>query len=151
MQDLLQNLVLGPKRDLLTFFEHQQRIYGGKRAWPVGHNHNGCPAIAGVLHRLHQCGFTFSIEVGVGLIQNKKNGISIHGAGEAHTLQLASGRAMSTIAHPGIVAIRQAYDHVVDRRLARCLYDLLRFCFRLEAGNVFGNRAVEQLYLLWGR
>jgi hypothetical protein len=149
LQDLLQHLVLGTKGDLLALFQHQQRIDGGKCAWPVCHHHNSRATLARVVHSLNQRSFAFGIQVGVGFIKNEQNRIAEHRPRQPDTLQLACRQAMAAIADPCVVAVRQANDHVVYRCLAGSLHDLVRFSLGLKPRDVVRNRAVEQFHLLW--
>ena len=88
------------------------------------------------------------VEAGIGLVEHHEERFSVECARQSDALALPGREGGAALAHLGFIAVGQAKDHLVHAgRLGRRDH-LLGVGFRLEAGDVLGDRAGEQLHVL---
>src|SRR4051794_38684756 len=105
---------------------------------------------SGTLHfgvRGAQCGLALVTQLGVGLAQDDKAGAAIDRAGKADALALSARQGAAAVADRRIVSLGQAQDHVMDAGTLGGGHDGLTVHIA-EAGDVLGDRAVEQFDVL---
>ena len=145
---LSQNLVLGVEGLELPSADHGDMVDGIECARPLSDDHHDSASRAHTLDGCRQRGFAFRIEVGVGLIQHDEKRIAVKGAGERDALALSGRERCPVRAHLGLVSVRQPQDHLVHAGCARGGNNDAAFGIFLEAADVLGDRALEQLNVL---
>ena len=93
-------------------------------------------------------GLAVAVEIGIGLVEHHHEGIAIERARQPDALALAGRELEPAFADPGVVALREFQDHVVHVGELCCLQHSLVGAARLEAGDIVGDGAVEQIDIL---
>src|SRR5579875_2799147 len=102
------------------------------------------PAVQGLLELL----FRLHIYGGGGLIENKDAGVVKDGSGNGDALPLATGDFGSSLSYHGVVAIRFSENELMGVGRLCGLHDLFKAGIRAPVGDVFGDGAVEEEWLL---
>ena len=101
-----------------------------------------------VLRHLLQIGLDGLFRMGVErrgrLVEQQDGRVLEDGPGNRHPLFLAAGQLQPPLADPGVVAVRQPDDEVVDMGHAGRLLDFVFCGFRTAVGDVVEDRVVEQ-------
>ena len=143
-----QNLVLRPKRLHLSVGQDHQKIESRQRRWPVRNHHNDGATRANRGNRLGERRVALRIEVGVWLVENDQKWIAIERARQCHALALARRQRRASLADLGLVALGQPQDHAVHAGLGGGCDDRVAFGVGIEARDILGDGAVEQLDIL---
>ena len=88
------------------------------------------------------------VETRIGLVEHHEEGIAIERTRQADPLALSRRQGGATLAHLGLIAVRQAEDQLVDTGGLRRRDHLRRVRLRLQPGDVLRDRAGEQLHVL---
>ena len=100
------------------------------------------------MDRLGQRLLALGVEVGVRLVQHHQERIAIERPGKRNALALPGRQRRAALADLGLVAVRQAQDQLVHAgRLAAAMTSSAGRV-RIEARDVLGDRAGEQLDVL---
>ena len=91
--------------------------------------------------------FGIAVQVRIGLVQHHKLGRAVQRAGQPDQLALAARQMLPAIADLGVIALRQAQDHLMAAGQPRGLEGQLRIWVG-HAGDVPQHGAVEQLHIL---
>ena len=115
-----------------------------KRGRPVRHHDDDSAALTYAHDRLAQGRIARGIEVGIGLIEHHQERIAIECPGEAEALALARGEFIAAAGEIGLIAVRKREDRLVQARgTGGGDYGLGRR-FRIEAGDILGQRAFDK-------
>ena len=93
-------------------------------------------------------GLVEAVQVGGGLVQEQEGGVVEKGPGQAQPLPLPAGEGVPQLADLRIVALGEAHDEVVDRRLFAGGGDLLVGGVQPGKAEVAADGVVEQVGLL---
>src|SRR5260370_26364645 len=88
------------------------------------------------------------MEGGWWLGEEGDRGMAEDGAGNGQALALPAGEVLALLAHMGIIAIRQARDHLMDRGFFRRFYDVFDARSRPPKGNILANGALKEQRVL---
>ncbi len=114
----------------------------------MGHDDHGYAAGIGGLDSAGQRLFAFGVEIGVGLIQHDQAPLAVKGAGKSDALALPGREPLAHLADLGVVALRQGEDQLMHLGAAGGLDDGRGRSLVIHQGDVFRDRAGEQLYPL---
>ncbi len=92
--------------------------------------------------------FALAVEVAGGLVKDQDFGIAKDGAGDANTLALAAGEFNATLADNRVIAVFSFYDEVVRQCGFGGLLEQFLVGVWLAVGDVFANRATEEVHIL---
>ena len=106
------------------------------------HDHGGAGALDPI-QGAEQRRLAFLVEARIGLVEHQQARPAEQGAGEADALALAAREMEAALADLGLVAVRQAQDHVVHAGEARSLDDVVGIGVG-EAPDVVLYGAAEQ-------
>ena len=134
--------------DYPAVFQHEDQVGVADDGQAVGDDESR-PALDELAERLADEVLGLSVDAGGRVVEDKDGRVDQQRAGDGHALLLAAGEGHAPLADPGIVAIGQALDEVVDLgRLGRG-DDLFGGCLRRAVGDVVPDRArVEEHVLL---
>ncbi len=94
--------------------EHQDLVGALDRAQARGDDEGGAPAHHGVERLLDQI-LGLHIHAGGGVVEDQDARVEQEGAGDGDALLLAAGERDAALADPGVVAVGEAADEVVER------------------------------------
>src|SRR5262249_42627165 len=92
--------------------------------------------------------FALRVERAGGLVHDQDGRVSKDGAGDGHALALAAGEFDTAVADQGLVALGKAGDKIVRIGLAGGVLDIGATSTGSAVGDVVGNGAAKQQYLL---
>ncbi len=147
-QHLGEHLVLRPESLRPAVGHHQNEVDRGERARAVRDHDDDAPAGPGREDRLGQGLLPLGVEVRVRLVEHDQEGIAVERARKRNALALAGGERLARLADLRLVAVRQAQDEIVDVGGLGGGQDRLRIGPGIEAADVLGDRAREQLHIL---
>ena len=81
-------------------------------------DHQGRALAQGGEHGIQDCPLGEGVQVGGGLIQDEQGSLLEKGAGQRQTLALSPAEPQSLFADPGLVAVGERRDEIVDPGLA---------------------------------
>src|SRR5262245_32195920 len=109
----------------------------------MGDNDDRGSARSGSLDRLDQRGLALRIEIGVGLIEDEQNRITVQCPGQPNALSLAGREASPGLREHRIVSCRKSEDQVVDI----CVLGSANNGFWIEvcvkSCNIIGNGSIK--------
>ncbi len=111
------------------------------------HHEHGAPLRAHRLQRGDERGVAGLVEVGVRFVQHDERRIAVERSRQRDALPLASGKGEARFPQRGVIALRQTQDEVMHIGALR-RFDDARGIRLLEARDVFGDRALEELDVL---
>ena len=128
----------------LALVEDHKVVAFRDRSRSVRHDDDGLVIRLHVPHDGVQGFRAIGIERRVRLVENKKDGVAVKRAGQREPLFLASGELRVMGANPGVVAVRELLNDVVDAGLLRCLNTTGRVRLSVHLCDILGDRAVEE-------
>ncbi len=140
----LEDFGLRPEGRELAFAHHGDQVDGGKRAWPVGDHDGNAAAGAHRAQRLGQGMLALGVEVRVRLIQHDQEGIAVERAGKPDALALTGGQRGALRPELGLIALRQAHDHLVHAGGPGGGDDIGGVRRGVEARDILAHRALDQ-------
>ena len=88
------------------------------------------------------------VDAGSRIIEHKDTGIEQKCTSNSHTLLLTAGKRHTTLANPGIIAIGQGGDEVVQAGKLRCRDDLLCSGVGCTISDILAQRGVKEENIL---
>src|SRR5215207_5647339 len=147
-EHLVQHLVLRSEGLGFPIRHHQNEIDAGERARAVRDHHDDAAAGARAQDRLGQRLLSLGVEVGVRLVKHEQERVAVERARKRDALPLPRRERGPALPDLGVVAVRETQNKVVHVGGLRRLEDRLGVGLRLEAGDVLGHGAGEQLHVL---
>src|SRR5881628_3487270 len=114
----------------------------------MGNDNGDAAARAYSGDRLCQRLLALAIEIRVGLVEDDQEWLSVQCACQRDALTLSAGERDAVLADPGVVALRQPYDQLVDAGLLGGADDRLWIGIGFEAPDILRDCPVEQLDVL---
>jgi len=97
---------------------------------------------------LRQCVLALGVEVRVRLVQYNQEWLTVERPRQRDPLTLPARKRQATFPDAGIIALRQRCDQLMYASLLGGSDDCDGIRIGLEAGDILGNRAFEQLQVL---
>jgi hypothetical protein len=142
-----QQLVVAAQLQQPAIVEHGDAVGGTDGGEPVCHHHRGAAAHQARQRLLYEA-LGLVVERRGGLVQDEDGRVLEDGAGDGHALALAARQARATVAHDGVVAVRQRLDEVVGVGRVGSGDDLLGRGLQPAVADVLAHRAAEERGLL---
>ena len=131
-----------------TFVQDHHLVDRVNDAWPVCHHHHHRPACPQGQNRGRQRIITATIKIRVWLIQHDQAWNAVNRARQTKPLNLPARQGLACHANRRGIAARKRQDHLVHAGNLRRLNNHAVLRLRVEAGNVFRNRAGQHFQRL---
>ena len=140
-------VIVFPLLDYLPVFEHQDQVRISDYRQTVGDNEGGASFDEMVQSQADKA-LGFRIHAGHRIIQDQDGGIHEQRPGNHYSLLFTAGERQSSFPYPGVIALRQTFNKVVDLGGLGGLHYLLVGSIRPAKGNVLLDGIREQKDIL---